>query len=88
MTRMSGGLGAAVCAADPEQMFPVAESGEAGRPTDGERRALRVCGRCPLLVGCRSVVLGMELPYGVAGGLTAADRRAARVYGHTGAEAA
>jgi len=88
MTRMSGGSGAVVCAADPERMFPVAESGKAGRPTDGEWRALRVCGRCPLLVDCRSVVLGMDLPYGVAGGLTAADRRAVRAEGRTGTEAA
>lgn len=88
MDRMTGIPRAVVCAADPERMFPVAESGKAGRPTDGERRALRVCGRCPLLADCRSVVLGMELPYGVAGGLTSADRRAVRAERRTGTEAA
>ncbi|RUQ02516.1 WhiB family transcriptional regulator, partial [Microbacterium sp. HSID17254] len=57
-------------------------------PHGGERRALRGCGCRPLLAGCRAVVLGMELPYGVAGGLTAADRRAVRAEGRTGTEAA
>ena len=81
MTRMAAAPAAVVCAANPERMFPVAESKKAGQVTEGERRALGVCLACPLLAECRPVVLGMELPYGVAGGLTAADRRAARAEG-------
>ncbi|MEU8993202.1 WhiB family transcriptional regulator [Streptomyces sp. NPDC048558] len=71
----------ALCAAVPERMFPVAESKKTGQVSDGERRALAICQACPLLAECQAVVLGMELPYGVAGGLTAADRRAVRAGG-------
>lgn len=81
MTRMPGLPDDVLCARAPERMFPVAESNKAGQVTEGERRALRVCQVCPLLAGCRAVVLEMELPYGVAGGLTAADRRAVRAGG-------
>lgn len=69
------------CAAAPEQMFPVDESGPRQVPTVGERAALVVCAGCPVLDRCRVAVLGMPLAYGVAGGSTAAqrrDRRAAR----------
>lgn len=68
----------AACGLDAERMFPVDESNRPGRMTAGERRALAVCQACPLLSRCRSVVLTIELPYGVAGGLTAAERRAVR----------
>ena len=82
MSRMTGTpRSVPSCAADPERMFPVAESRNAGHVTEGECRALQLCQACPLLAECRIVALGMELPYGVAGGLTAADRRAARAEG-------
>lgn len=66
-------------AADTERMFPLDESQRPGqRPTAGERRALAVCRRCPVLESGREAVLGMQLPYGVTGGLTAAQRRGVR----------
>lgn len=68
-----------LCAADPDRMFPIEESTRPGQaPTAGERAALAVCWRCPLLQACRAEVLEMALPYGVAGGLTAAQRREVR----------
>lgn len=68
-----------LCADDPERMFPLEESVLPDQgPTTGERAALAVCGRCPLLQSCRAAALEMQLPYGVAGGLTAAERRGIR----------
>ena len=66
------------CAGDPEQMFPVDESGPGQAPTVGERAALAVCAGCPVLDRCRVAVLAMPLAYGVAGGLTAGQRRELR----------
>ncbi len=66
------------CAADPERMFPVDESGPGQPPTPGELAAVAVCARCPVLAACRAAVLEMPLAYGVAGGLTAAQRRQLR----------
>lgn len=66
------------CKRDPERMFPVAESQRPGPRTAGEQRALAVCAACPVLAACSRAVRGMEMPYGVAGGMTAADRRAVR----------
>ena len=69
--------GRVLCAANPERMFPLEESQRAGQePTAGERRAM--CRRCPVLQRCREAVLELSLPYGVAGGLTAAQRRRIR----------
>ncbi|MDN5855611.1 MAG: WhiB family transcriptional regulator, partial [Actinomycetia bacterium] len=67
--------GTVPCAAAPERMFPVDESGPGQPPTPGERAAVAVCAACPVLAVCRVAVLGMPLAYGVAGGLTAAQRR-------------
>lgn len=67
-----------MCADDPERMFPVDESGPGQPPTLGERAAVAVCAGCPVLAACRAVVLEMPLAYGVAGGLTAAQRRERR----------
>src|ERR1700761_2012383 len=67
------------CAGDPDLMFPLVESERAWRPTPGEAAAQAVCARCPVLAQCRRDVLtGEPAPYGVAGGLTVADRRAIR----------
>lgn len=66
------------CALDPERMFPVDESGPGQSPTAGERAAAAVCAGCPVLAACRAAVLEMPLAYGVAGGLTAAQRREQR----------
>lgn len=67
-----------LCETDPEAMFPVAESKRPGMRTEGERRALSVCATCPVLAACSRAVRSMDMPYGVAGGMTAADRRAIR----------
>lgn len=40
-----------------------------------EQAAKRVCARCPVLVECREHALLLPEPYGVWGGLTAAERR-------------
>nr|WP_206323372.1 WhiB family transcriptional regulator [Streptomyces sp. HNM0574] len=40
-----------------------------------EQAAKRVCARCPVLVECREHALMLPEPYGVWGGLTAAERR-------------
>lgn len=80
--RRAASPSAPACAADPERMFPVVESERPGDRTPGERRALAVCQRCPMLAVCRRAVLGLDgtapLAYGVAGGMTREDRRAVR----------
>lgn len=73
-----GQPGQVPCAATPERMFPVDESGPGQAPTVGERAALAVCAACLVRDRCRVAVLGMPLAYGVAGGLTAAQRRELR----------
>ena len=40
-----------------------------------EESAKRVCARCPVLLECREHALSQPEPYGVWGGLTAAERR-------------
>ncbi|MFF0194673.1 WhiB family transcriptional regulator [Streptomyces anulatus] len=42
-----------------------------------EEAAKRVCARCPVMVECREHALMQPEPYGVWGGLTAAERRVA-----------
>ena len=81
-TPMPETVGTPACAADPDLMFPMRESARPGAPTTEERRALSLCRRCPVLRPCRAAVLDpgdlMPMAYGVAGGLTGADRRAVR----------
>lgn len=78
MARMAADQEAVACAASPERMFPVAESKRPGLRTVGEQRALAVCAACPVLAACSRAVRSMDMLYGVAGGMTAADRRAVR----------
>lgn len=40
-----------------------------------EEHAKQVCARCPVLLSCREHALAQPEPYGVWGGLTAAERR-------------
>lgn len=61
--------------ADAEQFFPVAEEGPALRAQ--EARAKAVCAGCSVIDACRAWALEV-LPVGVAGGLTAAERRRVR----------
>lgn len=60
---------------DPEIFFPVAEAGPA--LARQEARALAVCARCPVVAECLAFAL-RELPYGIAGGMTAHQRRELR----------
>lgn len=63
---------AAVCRVeDPELFFPVGESGPAVAQVAA---AKAVCARCPVLARCREFAL-VAIPEGVAGGLTAQERR-------------
>lgn len=76
---MPATAGLPACAADPELMFPPRDSLQPGMANKQERRALEVCAGCPVLATCRAAVLGSApMPFGVAGGLTMADRRAVR----------
>lgn len=58
--------------ADPEIFFPVAESGPALARAEAE--ALDYCAVCPVRAQCLAFALDV-LPYGIAGGMTAAQRR-------------
>jgi len=64
----------ALCAgADPEIFFP---AGEPGNRYDARNaRALAMCGNCPVLDECQRWALDSGLEYGIAGGLTAVERR-------------
>ncbi len=72
------------CAAQAEAMFPLTESQRPGQYTDGERAALAVCRRCPVRAACAAAVLDTldtaPMSHGVAGGMTAAERRQVRAY--------
>ena len=58
--------------ADPEIFFPVAEAGPV--LAAAETRALAYCARCPVRADCLAFALD-ALPYGIAGGMTAEQRR-------------
>lgn len=71
----------AVCASDPERMFPQGElkvkpSRRRNRPSLAELFALELCEVCPVLASCSPYSLGSE--YGVAGGMTEVQRMHAR----------
>jgi len=55
---------------------PPSERGEARRSR--ERRARSVCRDCPVRTPCATFAVRTSQPYGVWGGLTEADRDAAR----------
>ncbi|MDN5859342.1 MAG: WhiB family transcriptional regulator [Pseudonocardia sp.] len=57
---------------DPELFFPVEE--DVAACADQVAAAKAVCGRCPVRRPCLDDAL-TRLPYGIAGGLTAAERR-------------
>jgi hypothetical protein len=61
--------------ADPEIFFPVAESGPA--LDAAQAHALAYCARCPVRAECLAFALDV-LPYGIAGGMTAEQRRGLR----------
>jgi Transcription factor WhiB len=64
---------------DPETFYGPADSDAGKSPYTWERRALAVCAACPVAAACLADAL--EFPaddqYGVVGGMTAGQRRAA-----------
>ena len=63
---------------DPELFFPVGDSGPA---LEQVAAAKAVCARCPVVAECLSFAL-VVLPEGIAGGLSAQERRAFRRQRH------
>jgi hypothetical protein len=63
---------AACVGEDPDLFFPIVERGALAAPEIAAAKA--VCLRCPVIVECRAWAR-RSLPYGIAGGLTADERR-------------
>ncbi|AVH24797.1 WhiB family transcriptional regulator [Nocardia cyriacigeorgica] len=63
--------------------------GERGRARAARvRRAKQICDSCPVLAQCRNYALAVSEPYGIWGGMSEDERRAAarrRPWGHQGA---
>jgi WhiB family transcriptional regulator, redox-sensing transcriptional regulator len=65
----------AVCHRDEAGLFFAPSKEPTAARLAREQEAKRVCARCPVLVECREHALLQPEPYGVWGGLTAAERR-------------
>lgn len=65
----------AVCHRDEAGLFFAPSKEPTAARLSREQAAKRVCARCPVLVECREHALVQPEPYGVWGGLTAAERR-------------
>ncbi|MEU7313464.1 WhiB family transcriptional regulator [Streptomyces sp. NPDC007083] len=65
----------AVCRRDEAGLFFAPSQEPTAARLSREQAAKRVCSGCPVLVECREHALVMPEPYGVWGGLTAAERR-------------
>ncbi|MFF2652126.1 WhiB family transcriptional regulator [Streptomyces sp. NPDC058045] len=65
----------AVCRRDEAVLFFAPSKEPTAARLSREEAAKRVCGRCPVMVECREHALLQPEPYGVWGGLTAAERR-------------
>ncbi|MBA0051344.1 WhiB family transcriptional regulator [Streptomyces sp. AJS327] len=65
----------AVCRRDEAGLFFAPSKEPTAARLSREQAAKRVCARCPVLVECREHALVLPEPYGVWGGLTAAERR-------------
>ena len=65
----------AVCRRDEAGLFFAPSKEPTAARLSREQAAKRVCARCPVLLECREHALVMPEPYGVWGGLTAAERR-------------
>lgn len=70
---------AACLGVDPELFFPVADTGPAHVAQVEAAKA--VCAGCPVVAECLAEALA-RIPDGIAGGLTAAERRALRRRDH------
>ena len=83
MTDTNWRVHAACRGVDPELFFPDSSTeflnGEAGEPLVAAQvaAAKAVCRRCPVRQRCLAEALE-RIPYGIAGGLTAGERRRAR----------
>ncbi|MFE6839147.1 MULTISPECIES: WhiB family transcriptional regulator [unclassified Streptomyces] len=65
----------AVCRRDEAGLFFAPSKEPTAARLSREEAAKRVCARCPVMVACRQHALLQPEPYGVWGGLTAAERR-------------
>ncbi|MEU3602424.1 WhiB family transcriptional regulator [Streptomyces sp. NPDC006798] len=65
----------AVCRRDEAGLFFAPSKEPTAARLSREEAAKRVCARCPVMVECRDHALLQPEPYGVWGGLTAAERR-------------
>ncbi|MBV2357677.1 WhiB family transcriptional regulator [Streptomyces sp. J2-1] len=67
----------AVCRRDEAGLFFAPSKEPTAARLSREEAAKRVCAGCPVMVECREHALLQPEPYGVWGGLTAAERRVA-----------
>ncbi|MEV6211071.1 WhiB family transcriptional regulator [Kitasatospora sp. NPDC051914] len=65
----------AACRRDEAGLFFAPSKEPTAARLSREERAKQVCARCPVLLECREHALAQPEPYGVWGGLTAAERR-------------
>lgn len=65
----------AVCQRDEAGLFFAPSKEPTADRLAREATAKRVCARCPVMLECREHALAQPEPYGVWGGLTAAERR-------------
>ncbi|MFD7924191.1 WhiB family transcriptional regulator [Streptomyces sp. NPDC059740] len=65
----------AVCRRDEAGLFFAPSKEPTAARLAREEAAKRVCARCPVMIECREHALVQPEPYGVWGGLTAAERR-------------
>jgi WhiB family redox-sensing transcriptional regulator len=80
----------AACQRDEAGLFFAPSQEPTAARLSREQAAKAVCARCPVLLACREHALLQPEPYGVWGGLTAAERRVvlSRRRRHQAAEAA
>ncbi|MEU9046943.1 MULTISPECIES: WhiB family transcriptional regulator [unclassified Kitasatospora] len=65
----------AACRRDEAGLFFAPSKEPTAARLSREEQAKQVCARCPVLLECREHALAQPEPYGVWGGLTAAERR-------------
>lgn len=65
----------AACRSDEAGLFFAPSKEPTAARLSREEAAKRVCGRCPVMLECREHALLQPEPYGVWGGMTAAERR-------------
>jgi WhiB family redox-sensing transcriptional regulator len=65
----------AACRSDEAGLFFAPSKEPTAARLAREEAAKRVCARCPVMLECREHALLQPEPYGVWGGLTAAERR-------------